>query len=345
MIGATNSWLLAFDNVSHLPGWFSDALCRLSTGGGLVTRALYTDSDEVFLDAQRPVVLNGIEEIATRSDLLDRSVIIYLLSILGSKRLLEDHFWKAFEKVWPRILGALLKAVSTALRRLPRVHLDQAPRMADFATWVTAAEPALGWPNGTFLKAYRANIEAAQELALEFSLVATAIEEFVERVVVPGLVPGFGVDSNMIDDAWVGTATELLRVLENEDSSRKRQRGWPRSPAALSNALRRLAPVFRTRGIQIEFDQRWGHDRRRLIKIETRGNSVGRVGRETVPSRQEAADDPLPPLPDIKVDAVDAADDSPLIFHDPDAPKQGVLKATGTPPPRPATRKARRRRR
>jgi len=43
-IAAVNGWVLAFDNVSALPDWISDTLCRLSTGGGFATRQLYSDS-------------------------------------------------------------------------------------------------------------------------------------------------------------------------------------------------------------------------------------------------------------------------------------------------------------
>jgi hypothetical protein len=73
IIAANNSWVLAFDNLSHLPAWLSDALCRLATGGGFSTRELYTDSEEVLFDAVRTVILNGIEELAMRGDLLDRA--------------------------------------------------------------------------------------------------------------------------------------------------------------------------------------------------------------------------------------------------------------------------------
>ena len=78
MITATNGWCLAFDNLSHLQDWQSDALCRISTGGGWAGRALYTDQDETILDVMRPIALNGIEEVVTRNDLLDRSPIVYL---------------------------------------------------------------------------------------------------------------------------------------------------------------------------------------------------------------------------------------------------------------------------
>jgi hypothetical protein len=44
-IAATNSHLLAFDNVSGLPSWISDTLCRLATGGGFAVRQLYSDQD------------------------------------------------------------------------------------------------------------------------------------------------------------------------------------------------------------------------------------------------------------------------------------------------------------
>ena len=73
MIAATNGWVINLDNLSRLPAWLSDAICRLATGGGFATRELYTDADEVLFNATRPVIVNGIEELATRSDLLDRA--------------------------------------------------------------------------------------------------------------------------------------------------------------------------------------------------------------------------------------------------------------------------------
>ena len=77
-ITATRSHVLAFDNVSGLPPWISDALCRIATGGGFAVRQLYTDQEEVLLDAARPVILNGIEDIVTRPDLADRAIFLTL---------------------------------------------------------------------------------------------------------------------------------------------------------------------------------------------------------------------------------------------------------------------------
>jgi hypothetical protein len=85
-IAASNGHVLAFDNVSGLPAWISDTLCRLATGGGFAVRQLYTDQDEVLFDATRPVILNGIEDIVTRPDLADRAVFLTLEPIPENRR-------------------------------------------------------------------------------------------------------------------------------------------------------------------------------------------------------------------------------------------------------------------
>ncbi|MFQ5803608.1 MAG: bifunctional DNA primase/polymerase [Candidatus Methylomirabilales bacterium] len=250
MIAASNGWCLAFDNLSHLPPWLSDGLCRLSSGGGFGTRELYSDGDEVLFNAQRPVILTGIEELVTRGDLLDRALILYLPQIPNEARRREAEFWRDFDAVRPRILGALLDAVSTALAKLPTVRFPALPRMADFASWVTAAEPALGWPAGTFLKTYAGNREAANDLELEASPVAGLLRELAE------------------EQDYEGTASELLRMLaERVDEATKRQKSWPASPRALSNALRRLAPSLRGVGVEAAFHRETGGGRRRLISV------------------------------------------------------------------------------
>src|SRR5262249_54677454 len=85
-IAATNGHLLAFDNVSGLPAWISDTLCRLATGGGFAVRQLYTDQDEGLFHAARPVILNGIEDIVARPDLADRAVFLTLEPIPEDRR-------------------------------------------------------------------------------------------------------------------------------------------------------------------------------------------------------------------------------------------------------------------
>jgi hypothetical protein len=253
MIAANANWIIALDNVSHLSPAFSDALCRLSSGGGLATRELYRDEDEVIFQAQRPVIVNGIEEIATREDLLDRAIILYLPPIPPGGRRLESELWAEFERTRPRILGALLDALVAGLRNLPSTYLSHLPRMADFAVWVSAVESALGWPAESFLKAYDKSREAANDLVLESSLFAHPLLELVAQ-----------------RGTLEATASELLRELSGRvDEGTARQRSWPSNGRALSGALRRLAATLRNLGLRVEFLPRRG--RARLIRLDYLG--------------------------------------------------------------------------
>jgi len=254
MIAANNGFVVSFDNVSRLENWLSDGLCRLSTGGGFGTRCLYTDDEEVIFEAKRPVILNSIEELAARGDLLDRPVVLDLPRVSDEKRRGESEFWDTFNAAQPRLLGALLDAVSAALRNAGSVKLLRLPRMADFAVWVAAAEPAFGWEPSTFLRVYEDNREAANELPLE-----TPIADAVRKLGLP----------------WVGTATQLLAALESlVDERTRRLKGWPASGRSLSNGLRRLVPNLRQAGINIKFCRDKSHARSRMIHIvaENSGN-------------------------------------------------------------------------
>ena len=188
-IAASNGHLLCFDNVSGLPAWISDTLCRLATGGGFAVRQLYSDQDEVLFDATRPVILNGIEDIVARPDLADRAIFLTLEAIPEERRRPEDALWEEFKARRPSILGALLDAIVEGLRRLPETHLPKLPRMADFALWASACESAL-WPTGTFWSAYGGNRDEAVEGVIEADPVATAVRAFMAgRAVWTGLPP------------------------------------------------------------------------------------------------------------------------------------------------------------
>lgn len=122
-VAAINGHVLVFDNLSGMPAEISDALCRLSTGGGFSTRALFTDGDEILFDGQRPIALTSINDVANRSDLADRLVIVRLEVIPDEERRPEAELRAAFEAARPRLLGALLDAVSHGLMQLPHTGL------------------------------------------------------------------------------------------------------------------------------------------------------------------------------------------------------------------------------
>lgn len=248
MIGALSNHVLALDNLSGLPAWLSDALCRIATGGGLATRTLYSDLDETLIDVCRPILLTGIDQMATRGDLLDRSLVVTLPALHDHQRRDEADLWQRYHAARPALVGALLDAAVCALRRRADVVLDRRPRMADAAVWVTAAEPALGWPTGRAVAAWL----GAREVASAELLAGDAVATSIMSVTMP----------------WSGTATDLLDLLGKLVPERTRQaKSWPASARSLSGHLRRLAPDLRRAGIDVQEPTRSGHDRSRVWRI------------------------------------------------------------------------------
>lgn len=284
VIAARNGWVISLDNLSHLSVWLSDGVCRLATGGGFATRELYTDTDETIIDVQRPTILNGIESVATRSDLLDRSLVLDLPRIRHYRD--EREFWTSFRRAQPRILGAFLDAVATGLS-VGEVQMRETPRMADFAKWAVAA---LEVDRVVFLAAYNSNRASAHAVSLEASPLAEPLRQLVAA------------------GGFTGTAAELLDRLGGlVDETTTKTKSWPKRPHVLSGQLRRLAPDLRAIGVEIEWS-REGHERSRIIDIRTDpGNSVRSVRSvRTDGKRHEQAD-----TADVPADAPADAPDAP----------------------------------
>lgn len=256
MIAASNGWVVGLDNMSHVQNWLSDSLCRLATGGGFACRQLYSDAEETLFDSKRPIIINGItDDFATRSDLLDRAIPLRLDPIPEDGRLTEGRLWKQFDVARPKVLGALLDAVSAGLKHRDTVKLSRLPRMADFAIWVTACERGLGWADGAFMAAYDRSRTEANASAIEASPVGSAVVKLMENRLL-----------------WRGTALELLKELENQaDERAKRLENWPKTPRALTAALQRVAPNLRKVGVEYQKPTETGHDKRRVLQFRVVG--------------------------------------------------------------------------
>ncbi len=175
MVGAQNNWLQVFDNLGSLAPWQSDAFCRLSSGGAFATRGLFTDDREFVIEAQRPIMLNGIADFVRHADLADRSVFLWMEPMPESRRRGDMAIWEEFGQEHGRLLGALLNAVAGGIRLWPEVRLKAMTRMADFDRWGEAVMCGLGFRAGTFVETYRANRRSACEQALEESPVVVAL--------------------------------------------------------------------------------------------------------------------------------------------------------------------------
>lgn len=242
-IACANTHVLAFDNISTMPIWLSDAFCKLSTGGGMALRQVFTDDGEVYFEAIKPIILNAIEDVVTRADLADRAIVVNMPAIPEDKRIDPAEFAARFGDCRAEVFSALLDLTAFALSKLPTLKPERLPRMAGFARIGIAIEDVFGEP-GCFMAAYDANRAMASSIVAESDPLVAAILKLVAA-----------------QASWQGSATELAKLLEPLILPPKRLK-----PAALGGHLRRLAPVLRANGIAVEF-AREGKGRDRVITI------------------------------------------------------------------------------
>jgi hypothetical protein len=205
---AVGRWVLCFDNLTHLSPEQQDLLCCVSTGAGYSHRTLYSDLEETFLEYRRPQILTGVDLIPTRSDLLDRCLIVRLERIPEDERLPEEELETLTLSLLPGIYGALLDLLVVALRNLPETQPAKLPRMADFCKLCIAA----GIPG--FSDSYASNIETGCQAAVEASPLAAGILSLLDTC----------------NGYWHGTSTELIQRLQELDpTSREFQKLSARS--------------------------------------------------------------------------------------------------------------------
>lgn len=225
---AAGSWVVAIDNVSGVPVWLSDALCRAVTGEASVRRQLYTDGDLVVTSFRRCVILTAIDAGALRGDLADRLVRVRLERIDTTRRRTDAELDHALAQHRPAILAALLDLVAQVLEVLPTVTLDELPRMADYARVLAAIDQVA---DTDCLPRY---------LALGTELMADVVDDDQVASAVRDLVPNEG-------DTWTGTATDLHAKITPE----RPPKGWPTTPRYLATRVNNAATALRSVGIEV----------------------------------------------------------------------------------------------
>jgi hypothetical protein len=235
-VNLQSHWLLPFDNVSFISEEVSDTLCRAITGGGIQQRKLHTNSEDVIFTFQRCVIINGINNVATRADLLDRSILTELVRIADSDRRELSDIMANFETDKAEILGGIFDTLVKAIGIYPAVRLQNLPRMADFARWGYAIGEALGEGLGqVFLDEYQQNYERQNDEVLNNDPVATLTLEFMKD-----------------KTDWHGTHSALhdkfVEIAENCAINAK-DKGFPKDAAALGKRLRGIVSNLRHEGI------------------------------------------------------------------------------------------------
>jgi hypothetical protein len=268
MVSAGCNYVLAFENLSSLPDWMSDAFCALSTGSGFATRKLYTNKDESVLQACRPIILNGIPALGTRGDFVERCVSLQLPPISAENRKSSEELEREFARMHPTLQGALLDITAKAVQLLPSIKLAEMPRMADFARLGVAVERVCKWPDGSFLRAYAENAKGMNLLALESGLGGLLVPLVESELAV-----------REPDSIWDVSMKQLLQRLRGSvNDDRDLKRFLPAYERNLRTGLDRLAPSLRSAGIHVTFPGR------------TRDGAQVRFARTTEPRDQSQRD-------------------------------------------------------
>jgi hypothetical protein len=247
---AMNGYLVPYDNLSHLAQWLSDALCRLSTGSGLSRRTLFTNAEETTLYAKRAVVLTGINPVALRGDIDQRKVRIWLAEI--EKVQSEAKFEAAFQAARPALFGAILSALAVGLKNLAATTLTDLPRMADYAVWGTACEPAYA-RKGDLMKVLACTKVDAVDDVLEHSVAAQVLRTHLRR---------------MKTTRWETTASALYAQLRLTAVQLEviKSNQWPADGQRLMRELNIIVPQLRAVGIKIMRGKRTGDHRPVIIE-------------------------------------------------------------------------------
>jgi hypothetical protein len=255
------NWFCAFDNISHIDGETSDALCRASTGGTLSKRQLYTDEDTITFELQNCVSLNGINVMVTRPDLMDRALLFEATRIPDEKRKETSEVLKEFDRDRPRILAGIFDTLSKAMEIKPWIKADRLPRMADFARWGMAINEAIGHGAGRFLELYSANISQQHEEILNANPVGTALMVFMND-----------------KPEWSGLMSKLHKKLEEVCESLgidRRSRFWPGAPHVLTRRLKELETTLAGVGITLHLGRSNKGSNVTLTKGDTLRRMVG----------------------------------------------------------------------
>lgn len=265
---AFNSWALCLDNISTIPPWLSDTLCKAVTGDGIVDRALYTDDDVVVLSFRRVLAMTTIDAGALAGDLAERLLMLDLQLIDEGRRRTEEELDDAFEAVRPSVLGSLCDLLATVLAVLPSIQLATMPRMADFARVLAAVDQVMEWNTLDDYLAASANVAGD---ALEGDQFGSAVAALVEQA-----------------GTWTGTAAQLLE--QAQPPGGVRPQSWPKDATRAGGKVKRLAPLLRSIGITVDDTQRSRDRHRSKLLILTR----------TDPPDRSASAPPEPTLwPDV----------------------------------------------
>lgn len=249
------SRVVLIDNLSWIKPEASDLLCRVATGGELISRTLYSDDEAHVSNLHVPVWLTSIDPGVLRGDLASRIVSIELEPIGEHERLPDSTLRARQDAVRVIVTRGLLWLLGAVLEVWDDVGEDNLPhRAGDFARVVRCVDKIMGTCGEDRLRA--SNRDLAEDV-VDGNPVAAAVRDWSNDH--PG-GPHERTAGTLLEE--LGKQTDVFKI------GRMSDRGWPRTAAMLGSSLRRVAPALRqAHGIDVEFAKSNG---KKIIRITGR---------------------------------------------------------------------------
>ena len=248
---AKKSYIVGFENMSYLSKQLQNRFCRMLTGGTMATRDLHTTDNLKVWSIKTPIVINGIEELVTEPDLMQRtfSLEMPVSEIWKSKKLII----KKWEKLRPRVLGGLYDLLARTLAERERSTITESKetRQVDLLIDGQAVFDALG-----FDEPFESRIKAMQLKA--------ALRNVDSCPVTRAIV-------DLVDDEKVNisyTMTDLLDRLDNVYRPKCDPKQWVNSVYQLRHVIKKQTDTLKKLNILIS---------------RTRSNGVRKIQFEKLP--------------------------------------------------------------
>ncbi|MCE0734607.1 hypothetical protein LWH48_17765 [Halomonas sp. G15] len=257
-VATSYTYMPIIDNVRNLSRPISDRLCKMSTGGEVLKRKLYTDADPHVSTLQTSLVLNGIVNPVTEPDLSSRCLFVHLEALDADQRVSEAEMADYLTEHEGGIFRALLELAAQALNVMEHVEPQRPLRMLEFSRWLAACEHVMGLDGGYLEDAYANNQASAYESSIGEQPLANALYNFALLY--------------CVDGPWVGTCSELLPLLEELVSDRDIRahfHQWPHNPESLGRRFTQHAASLDALGVKLE---RLPRSRNRQVKISLKAD-------------------------------------------------------------------------
>ena len=267
IVNLFNSFIVSIDNAKPLSEDMSNTLCAAITGASAVKRELFTNDSQVIMKLYNIVLINGIDIIPKKSDLVDRALLFEPQKITKEKRLSEQELMEQFRSEKPAILGAIMDVLVEAMKQMPNVKPSLLHRMADAHREMIAIALALGISQENFEKILNHNIWSLQNAYSSGNDFVDAVTEYVN-----------------LNGKQDGPVTKIYKRLYLSIPGSKKY--MPGSPSSFSRKMKEEQEAFRINGIRFH---RYKKNDANYITIERIPQSQQSKGKRKAEPEQHAS--------------------------------------------------------